>query len=49
MPANNVVNAMFGCDERMRRLLHVLIAVREMKELILEESWFICKGSIGGT
>ena len=49
MPANNVVIAMFGYDERMRRLLHVLVAAREVKELVFEEGCFLCKGSIWGT
>ena len=49
MPANNVVNAMFGCDERFRRLLNVSIATRDVKELVFEDGWFICKGVIFGT
>ena len=48
MPANKEVIAMFGYDKRMSRLLsrllHVLLAAREVKEWVFEDGWFSCKG-----
>ena len=48
MHANKVVIAMFGYDKRMSRLLsrllHVLLADRDVIELVFEDGWFVCKG-----